>query len=148
MQTIEAEIDKFKINYIRSKWRFVVILLFILLTVTYYFPIYGIIWFNFEEVYQMGDKLYGIVNPFMVAPYLSGFFLLWVCIFHGDIVLKILFYIIFLITLMISVYYITGITAKSECIIYMPFVLFMLLGGKIILNDWIRYRNTRKQSDI
>ena len=96
----------------------------------------------------MGDKLYGIVNPFLVAPYLSGFFLLWVCIFHGDIVLKILFYIIFLITLMISVYYITGITAKSECIIYMPFVLFMLLGGKIILNDWIRYRNTTKHSDI
>lgn len=92
--------------------------------------------------------MYGIVNPFIVAPYLSGFFLLWVCIFHGDIVLKIFFYTIFLITFVISVYYITGITVKSECIIYVPFVLFMLLGGKIILNDWIRYKNMVKHCDV
>lgn len=144
MQTLSIKIKGFQEKYILGNWRYAIVLLYVAAYIVYYFPLYGTIWINSHNLFLMGDKLYNAINPFKVAPYFSGLFLLWICVMHRDIILKVFFYILYLTTLGVSLYYITGITTKSEYVMYLPFIIIVFFCGGLIINNIIEYRKLSK----
>ena len=104
-------------------------ILFLCMIIFYYFPIYGVIWLLPDKLFMLGDLLYQIINPFTIAPAIIGFIFMIINIKYKDIVLKMLFLISYILSILLSGFLIpVMISLKETLCIYSFFI-----------GNWIKY---------
>ncbi len=109
-----------KIDFLRMKKREKKMLTFLIPTVLicvfliYYFPIYGIIWISDDKLLAMGDKIYAVISPFTLAPIIVEIFLLGIFIFYTNLILRIIFGIMYIVSFFFSLVALMGYRSISD----------------------------------
>lgn len=109
-----------KIDFLRMKKREKKILTFLIPTVLicvfliYYFPIYGIIWVSDDKLLAIGDKIYAVISPFTLAPIIVEIFLLGIFIFYTNLILRIIFGIMYIVSFFLSLVALMGYRSISD----------------------------------
>lgn len=109
-----------KIDFLRMKKREKKMLTFLIPTVLicvfliYYFPIYGIIWVSDDKLLAIGDKIYAVISPFTLAPIIVEIFLLGIFIFYTNLILRIIFGIMYIVSFFLSLVALMGYRSISD----------------------------------
>lgn len=108
-------------------------ILFLCMIIFYYFPIYGVIWLLPDKLFMLGDLLYQIINPFTIAPAIIGFIFMIINIKYKDIVLKMLFLISYILSILLSGFLIPVMISLKETYVYIPSLLVIGLNTGIVI---------------
>lgn len=82
---------------------------------------------------MLGDLLYQIINPFTIAPAIIGFIFMIINIKYKDIVLKMLFLISYILSILLSGFLIPVMISLKETYVYIPSLLVIGLNTGIVI---------------
>ena len=104
--------------------KYILPLAVILLTLFYYFPFYGT-----EQLIQdtAWDGIYDVINPIVVAPFISGALSLVISTVNSSVFVKVLFVLEYLMSFALSLIGLMGAIYLSGLLFYMPHLLIIVL---------------------
>lgn len=129
---IRTKMKKHKVLYYMIPW------LIVIFTLLYYLPIYGITFLDEKLLGAIGDSVYAVLNPFTVTPYILLVLTIVVFLLYDKLWAKGTVLAVYVMSILVSLISIMGMTKASDYIVFLPHVLC------IILLAYLQYQSRRK----
>lgn len=104
----------------------------LIMILSYYFPMYGVIWFLPDRLYRAGDLLYYYLNPFTTSPVIIGILCIFINLRYKECIIKIIFLLLLLWSIIITGFMVVNEVMIIEMYRYIPLVFVVGVNIKII----------------